>query len=174
MSHLEDLEVFVQVVKNGNFAKAATELQLNPSAVSRRIGNLEDHLGVRLFHRTTRSLSLTEVGERYLNRCLSILAEIEEAEREARQHSAAPQGTLQVSCSTYLAHRHILSQIPQFLEQYPQIVIKLMLTDDVVDIVNDGIDVAIRVGELADSALISRRLSRSKTGQKRGRVKVRT
>lgn len=158
MSRLQELEVFVQVVKSGNFAKAAAELQLNPSAISRRIGNLEDHLGVRLFNRTTRSLSLTEVGERYLNRCLSILTEIEEADREAKQHSSEPQGTLHVSCSTYFAHRYILTHIPQFLEQYPRLAIKLMLTDDVVDIVNEGIDVAIRIGELADSALISRRL----------------
>jgi DNA-binding transcriptional LysR family regulator len=158
MSRLQDLEVFVQVVKSGNFAKAAIELQLNPSAVSRRVGNLEDQLGVRLFHRTTRSLSLTEVGERYLNRCLNILAEIEEAEREAKQHSKEPQGTLQVSCSTYFAHRYILSRMTEFLEQYPQLAIKLTLTDDVVDIVDEGIDVAIRIGELADAALISRRL----------------
>lgn len=158
MSRLQDLEVFVQVVESGNFAKAAAELELNPSAISRRIGNLEDHLGVRLFNRTTRSLSLTEVGKRYLDRCLSILAEIEEAEHEARQQSEAPQGTLQVSCSTYLAHRHLLSQVPKFLDQYPQLMIRLLLTDDVVNIVNDGIDVAIRVGELADSALSSRRL----------------
>ena len=94
MNRLQDLEVFVQVVKSGNFAKAAAELQLNPSAISRRISHLEDHLGVRLFHRTTRSLNLTEVGDRYLNRCLSILAELEEAEREAKQHSKASQGTL--------------------------------------------------------------------------------
>jgi DNA-binding transcriptional LysR family regulator len=158
MSRLQDLEVFVQVVKSGNFAKAAIELQLNPSAVSRRIGNLEAYLGVRLFNRTTRSLTLTEVGERYLNRCLSILAELEEAEHEARQHSQEPQGTLQVSCSTYLAHRHLLMHLPKFRQQYPQLIIKLMLSDDLVDIVGDGIDVAIRVGELADSTLISRRL----------------
>lgn len=84
----------MQAVKSGNFAKAAAELQLNLSAISRRISNLEDHLGVRLFHRTTRNLSLTEVGDRYLKRCLSILAQLEEAEREAKQHSKAPQGTL--------------------------------------------------------------------------------
>lgn len=158
MSRLQDIEVFVQVVKSGNFAKAAIALQLNPSAISRRIGNLEEHLGVRLFNRTTRSLSLTEVGERYLNRCLSILAEIEEANSEAKQHSVEPQGTLCVSCSSYFAHRYILSYIPQFLEQYPLVAIKLILTDDVVDVVNEGIDVAIRVGEIADSALTSRKL----------------
>ncbi|XGV94680.1 MAG: LysR family transcriptional regulator [Leptolyngbya sp. BL-A-14] len=158
MSRLQDLGVFVQVVKSGNFAKAAAELQINPSAISRRISNLEAHLGVQLFSRTTRSLSLTEVGGRYLNRCLSILAEVEEAEREARQHSAAPQGTLHVSCSTYVASRSVLALIPPFLEQHPQLAIKLTLTDDVVDLVADGIDVAIRVGELADSSLVARRL----------------
>lgn len=158
MSRLQDLEVFIQVVKSGNFAKAAAELQLNPSAISRRIGNLEEHLGVRLFHRTTRSLSLTEVGERYLNRCLSILADIEEAEREAKQHSEEPQGALLVNCSTYFAHQHIITRIPQFLEQHPRLKVKLMLTDDVVNIVDEGIDVAIRVGEVADSSLVAQRL----------------
>jgi DNA-binding transcriptional LysR family regulator len=158
MSRQQDLEVFVQVVKNGSFAKAADELQLNPSAVSRRISHLEERLGVQLLNRTTRRLSLTEVGERYFNRCLSILAEIEEAEQEARQHSQEPQGTLHVSCSTYVAYRFVLTKILPFLEQYPQLSIKLMLTDDVVDLMVDGIDVAIRVGELADASLITRKL----------------
>lgn len=158
MHRLQDLEVFVQIVKSGNFAKAAAELQLNPSAISRRISHLEDHLGVRLFHRTTRNLSLTEVGDRYLNRCLSILAELEEAEREAKQHSKAPQGTLHVSCSTLFAHQCILTRLPQFLEQYPQVKIELILTDDIADLVDEGIDVAIRIGELANSALMTRKL----------------
>ncbi len=158
MSRQQDLEVFVQVVKSGSFAKAADELQLNPSAVSRRISHLEQRLGVQLLHRTTRSLSLTEAGERYFNRCLSILADIEEAEREAKQHSQQPQGTLHVSCSTYLAYRFLLAKIPPFLEQYPQIVIQLTLSDDVVDLMRDGIDVAIRIGEIADASLITRKL----------------
>lgn len=119
MSRLQDLEVFVQVVRSGNFAKAAAELQLNPSAISRRINHLEKHLGVRLFNRSTRSLSLTEVGERYFNRCLNILAGIEEAEQEARQHSEEPQGLLQVSCSTFFAYQYILTRISEFLNQYP-------------------------------------------------------
>jgi len=158
MSRQQDLEVFVQVVKRGSFAKAADELQLNPSAVSRRISNLEERLGVQLLNRTTRSLSLTEVGERYFNRCLSILADIEEAEQEARQHSEEPQGLLIVSCSTLFAHRYAIARIPVFLEQYPHLQVRLILTDDVVDIVQDGIDVAIRVGELADTSLASTKL----------------
>ncbi|KAM3095779.1 LysR family transcriptional regulator [Phormidesmis sp. 146-35] len=158
MSRLHDLEVFVQVVNSGNFARAAAALEINPSAISRRISQLEDQLGVRLFNRTTRSLSLTEVGERYFNRCLSILAELEEADREAKHHSAAPQGVLHVSCSTLFAHRHLLTRIPEFLTHYPRLSIQLALTDDLVDIVGDSIDVAIRIGELADSALITRRL----------------
>ncbi|MBE9169331.1 LysR family transcriptional regulator [Pleurocapsales cyanobacterium LEGE 06147] len=158
MSRLQDLEVFVQVVNSGNFAKAAAVLEINPSAISRRISHLEDQLGVRLFNRTTRSLSLTEVGERYFNRCLSILADLEEANREAKQHSEAPQGLLRVSCSTMFAHRHLFPRIPKFLAYYPRLSIQLVLTDDVVDVVGEGIDVAIRVGELADSSLITRRL----------------
>lgn len=159
MSRQQDLEVFVLVVKNGSFAKAADELQLNPSAVSRRISHLEERLGVQLLNRTTRSLSLTEVGERYFNRCLSILAEIEEAEQEARQHSEQPQGLLTVSCSTLFAHRYAIDCIPVFLEQYPHLQVRLILTDDVIDIVQDGIDVAIRVGELADTSLASTKLA---------------
>jgi DNA-binding transcriptional LysR family regulator len=158
MSRLQDLEVFVQVVNSGNFAKAAAALEINPSAISRRISQLEDQLGVRLFNRTTRSLSLTDVGERYFNRCLSILADLEEADREAKQHSEAPQGLLQVSCSILFAHRHLLTQMTEFLVRYPRLRIQLMLTDDVVDVVGEGIDVAIRIGELADSSLITRRL----------------
>ncbi|MBD3885204.1 hypothetical protein IFO70_26090 [Phormidium tenue FACHB-886] len=114
-------------------------------------------LGVRLFNRTTRRLSLTEVGERYFNRCLRILAD-EEADREAKQHSEAPQGLLHISCSTLFAHNYLLQWIPEFLVDYPRMSIQLALTDDVIDIVADGIDVAIRVSELADSALITRGL----------------
>jgi DNA-binding transcriptional LysR family regulator len=162
MSRQQDLDVFVQVIKSGSFAKAAEQLQLNPSAVSRRISHLEQRLGVQLLNRTTRRLSLTEVGERYFNRCLSILADIEEAEREARQYSQQPQGTLYVSCSTYFAYRFLLTKIPPFLEQYPQISLKLILTDDVVDLVTDGIDVAIRIGELADASLMTKKLISSR------------
>jgi DNA-binding transcriptional LysR family regulator len=158
MSRLQDLEVFVQVVNSGNFAKAAAVLDINPSAISRRISHLEDQLGVRLFHRTTRSLSLTDVGDRYFNRCLSILADLEEADREAKQHSEAPQGVLHISCSTLFAHQYLLAQIPEFLAQYPRLSIQLELTDDLIDVVSENIDVAIRVGELADSSLITRRL----------------
>jgi DNA-binding transcriptional LysR family regulator len=158
MSRLQDLEVFVKVVNSGNFAKAAVALDINPSAISRRISQLEDQLGVRLFNRTTRSLSLTEVGERYFNRCLRILADLEEADREAKQHSEAPQGSLHVSCSTMFAHRHLLAWLPKFLTDYSRLSIQLVLTDDVIDVVGEGIDVAIRVSELADSSLITRRL----------------
>jgi DNA-binding transcriptional LysR family regulator len=158
MSRFQDLEVFVQVVNSGNFAKAAAALEINPSAISRRISQLEEQLGVRLLNRTTRSLSLTDVGDRYFKRCLSILADLEEADREAKQHSEAPQGLLHVSCSTLFAHRHLLAPLPEFLAQYPRLKIQLVLTDDVVDVVGEGIDVAIRIGELADSSLITRRL----------------
>jgi DNA-binding transcriptional LysR family regulator len=158
MSRLQDLEVFVQVVNSGNFAKAAVVLDINPSAISRRISHLEDQLGVRLFHRTTRSLSLTEVGERYFTRCLRILADLEEADREAKQHSEAPQGILHVSCSTLFAHQYLLTQMPEFLTQYPHLKVQLELTDDLIDVVGESIDVAIRVGELVDSSLITRRL----------------
>jgi DNA-binding transcriptional LysR family regulator len=158
MSRLQDLEVLVQVVNSGNFAKASVALDINPSAISRRISQLEDRLGVRLFNRTTRSLSLTEVGERYFNRCLRILADLEEADREAKQHSEAPQGSLHVSCSTMFAHHHLLTWLPEFLTDYPRLSIQLVLTDDVIDVVGEGIDVAIRVSELADSSLITRQL----------------
>ncbi|MEH2039347.1 LysR family transcriptional regulator [Nostoc sp.] len=158
MSRLQDLEVFVQVVNSGNFAKAAVVLEISPSAISRRISHLEDQLGVRLFNRTTRSLSLTEVGERYFKRCLSILADLESADREAKQHSKQPQGILHVSCSTMFAHNYLLRRIPEFLAHYSRLSIQLVLSDNVVDVVGEGIDVAIRISELADSSLITRRL----------------
>ncbi len=113
---------------------------------------------MRLFNRTTRSLSLTEAGTSYFHRCLRILADLEEADREAKQHSKAPQGLLHVSCSTLFAHRHLLSLLPEFLTHYPRLNIQLVLTDDVVDVVSGGVDVAIRIGELADASLITRRL----------------
>ncbi|MDC0833312.1 LysR family transcriptional regulator [Geitlerinema sp. CS-897] len=158
MSRSEDLEVFVAVVQTGSFAKAAKRLELNPSAVSRRVSHLEQQLGVRLLHRSTRHLNLTEAGERYFNRCVRILEEIQEADREVRQHSDGLQGTLRVSCSTYFADRFLLARISQFLEQHSQIVLELRLTDEVVDLVSDRIDVAIRITAIAETSLETKKL----------------
>jgi DNA-binding transcriptional LysR family regulator len=158
MNRFQDLEVFIRVVESGSFAKTAAELELSPSIVSRRVSRLEEQLGVRLFDRTTRNLCLTEVGERYFNRCLSILASLEEADHEAKQHAEEPQGSLRISCSTLFADRYILRLIPEFLAQYPRLSIQLTLTDDVVDLIANGIDIALRISELTDASLVAQRL----------------
>lgn len=152
------MQVFNAVIAQGSFAGAADALGMTPSGVSRRIGRLEDRLGVRLLNRTTRSLSLTDAGERYHRRALQIVADIEEAEREAADLQGAPRGRLRITAGkTYGFHR-LVGLIPDFLIAYPEVEIELVLSDRMVDLVGEGFDVAFRSGEAPDSSLMARRL----------------
>lgn len=154
------MRVFRAVVDEGAFARAARRLRLSKAAVSKHVAALEEALATRLLHRTTRRLSLTTDGERYYERATALLDEIEALEREMREGSESPRGTLRVAAPLSLGLTHLSPLVPAFLAEHPSVRIELTLTDRIVDVVEEGVDVAIRaVRQLADSSLIARRLA---------------
>jgi DNA-binding transcriptional LysR family regulator len=159
VSLLEDMTVFVRAVEAASFSGAAQRLGLAKSVVSRRIRSLEARLGTSLFHRTTRRLSLTETGQAYYERARRILADIIEAEEVARRLQSELKGTLKVAAPMSFGLLHLSPAVADFLVAHPQLEIDLDLNDRRVDLVNEGHDLAIRIGKLADSSLIARRLA---------------
>jgi len=147
---------FIGVVHAGSFSQAAVDAGLSAQAVSKAIRQLEEYLGVRLFHRTTRSLSLTAEGMLFLERSRRILAEIEAAELELAQASSAPRGRLRVSLP--LVSSLVLPVLGEFMREYPEIELDLDFTDQLVDVIEDGFDAVVRTGEPSDSRLTARRL----------------
>ena len=160
MQDLNDLYYFAKVVEAGGFAAAGRELGLPKSRLSRRIAELEARLNVRLLQRTTRKLALTDIGERYYRHCQAMLVEAEMADEVAAQLSAEPRGRVRLSCPVALAETALNAMLPGFLAQYPQVNLDLMLTNRRVDLVNEGVDVALRVRAPGDEdpSLVSRRL----------------
>ena len=158
MDRLANMEAFVRVAETKSFSEAARRLRSSKSLVSRQVAALEAELGVRLFHRTTRSLSLTEEGRGYHEQVARILTEIEEANLSVSKSQEAPRGRLRVSAPMSFGILHIGPAIRDFLAQYPEVELNLSLNDRYVDVVDEGFDLAIRVGRLSDSSLISRRL----------------
>jgi DNA-binding transcriptional LysR family regulator len=159
MNTLESMNVLVEVVDGGSFSAAGRELGLAPSSVARSVAALEDDLGVRLLNRTTRKLSLTEAGRLFLERARRILVEVEEARLSVTQLEADPRGTLRLNLPTAFGRTHVVPMLPDFLAQYPELSLDLSLTDAFVDLVEEGIDLAVRVGELQDSSLVARKLA---------------
>ena len=156
-----EMEVFVRVVDLGGFTAAAKSLRLTPSGVSKLISRLEARLGARLVNRTTRKLQLTEEGQTFYQRSLRILGEIEEAEREAGS-GAAPRGHLMVNSNIPFGMRHVMPLLPRFLVEHPDITLDIVLTDTVIDLMQERADVAIRVGPLGASRLVARKLATSR------------
>ena len=156
-----EMEVFVHVVDLGGFTPAARRLRLTPSGVSKLISRLEARLGARLVNRTTRKLQLTEEGQAFYQRAVRILAEIEEAEREAAS-GTAPRGRLTVNSNIPFGMLHVMPLIPGFLAAHPDVTLDLVLTDTVIDLMEERADVAIRVGPLRASRLIARKLGTSR------------
>ena len=153
---LNDLLVFTRVVQTGSFTAAARALEMTKSSVSRKLTDLEDRIGARLIQRTTRKLSLTDVGRAYYEDCARIVGEIEEAELAVSRMQATPRGTLRVTVP--LAFGVVGGLVAEFLKRYPDVRIELSATDRQIDLVEEGFDVAIRAGALADSSLIARPL----------------
>ncbi|MCK1457129.1 LysR family transcriptional regulator [Bradyrhizobium sp. 2] len=156
-----EMEVFVRVIDLGGFTQAARKLRLTPSGVSKLISRLETRLGSRLINRTTRKLTLTEEGQAFYQRAVRILGEMEEAEREAAS-GAAPRGRLTVNCNIPFGMLHMMPLIPRFLERHPEITLDLVLTDTLIDLMQERADVAIRVGPLKASRLVARKLGTSR------------
>lgn len=159
MSSLADMEIFARVVATGSMSAAARELGLSPAVVSKRLGRLEERLGTRLLQRTTRQIALTEAGYGYHEHVLGILSKIEEAEAFVARRSVDARGTLKISAPTTFGRMHIAPYLVPFMRANADLTINMHLTDEMTDIVGDGIDLAIRIGELSDSTLVARRLA---------------
>lgn len=158
MDRIEAMTVFVAVADLQGFAPAARKLGLSASAVTRMVAALEERLGARLLQRTTRSVMLTDVGARYLQRARQILADIEEAEGSAQAERAQPSGRLVVSAPVGFGRLHVTPLISAYLQRYADVSGELRLTDRMVSLVEDGIDVAVRIGHLPDSSLVARQV----------------
>lgn len=159
MNNFGDLEIFARVVAAGSMSSAGRELGLSPAVVSKRLRRLEDRLGTRLLQRTTRQISLTEAGHGFYERVIAILAGIEEAEAFVSRRSALAHGTLKVSAPTSFGRMHIAPHINRFMLDNPDLSVNLELSDEFVDIVGGGYDVAVRIAELSDSSLVARKLA---------------
>ncbi|WP_428697338.1 LysR family transcriptional regulator [Stappia sp.] len=159
MDQLTALRVFRQVVEGGAFAAAARKLRLSPAAVSKNVGELEAHLGVRLLNRTTRRMSLTEAGTRYYQQVSRILDDLEDADGSMQPLSHSPSGLLRVSAPMSLSLVRFSGAVVRFMQAYPDLSLDLQLDDRRVDIVKDGFDLAIRGSDrLEDSSLVARRI----------------
>jgi DNA-binding transcriptional LysR family regulator len=158
MDRIEDIEVFAEVAGQGSFTAAARRLNRSATAVTRAVAALEARLGVRLLNRTTRAVSLTDAGERFLVGARRVLADLAEIEQAAAGLGAAPRGELAVTAPILFGRLHVLPIVTEFLERFPDVTVRLMLLDRPVDMVEEGIDAAVRIGALADSSAIATRL----------------
>ncbi|MER9869019.1 LysR family transcriptional regulator [Mesorhizobium sp. M0136] len=156
-----EIEVFVRVVEAGSFSAAARALRMTPSAVSKLIARLEARLGARLVSRSTRKLQLTPEGAAFFDSGVRILADMAAAEREAAA-GAAPRGRLRINSYVPFGQHRLIPILPRFLERYPEISVDLVLTDDVIDLMEERADVAIRAGPLGESRLVARKLGQSR------------
>ena len=161
MEQITAMKLFTRVVQTGSFSAVARESGISQSSVSKNLAALEAKLGARLLARTSRKLNLTEVGCDYYERCLPILMEIDEAEATVRSMTINPAGVLRVNVPVSFGQRHVIPRMPEFMRAYPNVKIDIMLLDRQVDLVAEGVDVAIRIDILDDSSLIARRLGDS-------------
>lgn len=158
MDRWQAMRVFVRVAESGGFAAAARQLNMSPPAVTRAVAALENRIGARLLTRTTRSLMLTEAGGRYLEDCRRILADMEEAEALAAGAYATPSGTLTITAPVQFGRLYVLPAITDFLARYPAVGVRALFLDRVVNLIEEGADVGIRIGHLADSGLVAVRV----------------
>ncbi|MDJ0942624.1 MAG: LysR family transcriptional regulator [Kiloniellales bacterium] len=162
LEHLTGMAIFARVVELKSFTRAARELGMTKSTVSKQIGRLEDRLGLRLLNRSTRQLSLTEAGAAFYQGCRQMVAEAEQAEQAVSFLAEAPRGTLYVNAPVSFGTLHLLPGLPDFLRRYPELRVEVTLNDRIVDLIEEGFDVGVRIRKLADSALVSRRLAPSR------------
>jgi DNA-binding transcriptional LysR family regulator len=158
MDRWQAMKVFVRVAETRSFAEAGRQLHMSPPAVTRAVSTLEDEIGVRLLTRTTRSVTLTEAGRGYFDDCRRILADIADAEASAAGSHGNPTGTLTVTASIMFGHLHVLPILLDYLDQYPSVTGRSLFVDRIVNIVEEGIDVAVRIGHLPDSGMSATRV----------------
>jgi DNA-binding transcriptional LysR family regulator len=161
MEWLRSMRLFVGVVQNGSLSAAGRQHGLSPASVSRHISALEENVGGRLLNRTSRKLTLTEAGEIYFHKVEHILQQINEANESVAQLQAVPRGILRVHSRMLVGHQYIVPALPEFLKQYPDITVDLLLSNHVVDLVEQNIDIDVRIGKLVDSSLLARKLASS-------------
>jgi len=160
MDRLQAMTTFVAVVDSGGFASAARKLNLSPPVVTRAVAELEERLGLRLLTRTTRIVRVTDAGARFAEDCRRILGDIEEAETAATGTHAAPRGTLTLTAPVLFGHLYVAPILVDYLQRYPEVEAQCLFLDRVVNVVEEGIDVAVRIGELPDSSLQATRVGR--------------
>lgn len=159
MNKLSAMTIFVEVVRESGFTAAARKLKISKSHVSKQIDRLEEHLGVRLLDRTTRHVSPTELGRVYFEHCLQILAHVDEAERAVSDLQASPVGLLRISAPVTFGIKYLNGAVLEFLTQWPDLDVEIHFADSRVDLIEDGFDLALRIGALADSSLKARHLA---------------
>jgi len=158
MDRFHAITAFARVVESGSFARAAERLGVSVSSVSRQVSDLEAHLDTRLLNRTTRRLSLTEAGQAFYERCVQLLADLEEAEVAMTAASIVPRGTLRLTCSASFGARHLAPAIAAFMARHAQVRFDVELSERVVDLVDEGFDLAVRVGETGSQNLVGRKI----------------
>jgi DNA-binding transcriptional LysR family regulator len=158
MDKLAAIRAFVKVVQSGNFSKAAEELRLSRSAVSKSVIDLERELGIQLLRRTTRSVSPTEQGRAYFDRCTAILTELDELDVAVGSFQSIPRGVLRINAPMSFGTLHLSRSLGDFMERYPEIRLELILSDQLIDPVAEGFDVTLRIGDMAPSSLIARQI----------------
>src|ERR1700742_5081787 len=162
MDRLASMETFIRVVETGSFSGAARQLRVGQPAVSKTVAQLESYLGVKLLTRSTRGLTPTEAGLGYFERAKRAIEEADEAELAARGAGTGLKGRLRVCAAVTFARIHLIPLLPQFLAQHPELDLEVVLDDRQIDLVQEGIDVALRMGKLMDSTLTVRRIARCK------------
>jgi DNA-binding transcriptional LysR family regulator len=157
MNRMHEIEVFIAVAEAGSFAAAARRLHLSPPAVTRAIAALEDRLGARVFQRTTRNVTITDIGARFLEVARRVLSDLEAAEREAMGETTVPQGHLTLTASVTFGRSALAPVVGAFLAGHPRVSVSVLLLDRVVNLVEEGVDLAVRIGDLPESRLIAKR-----------------
>lgn len=163
MDRIEAMSALLEVIKAGSFSAAARRLGIPPTSLTRKVSDLEAHLGARLLKRTTRSLGLTDAGRAYVAAACRIVEDVEEAERIVAGEYAEPRGELVLTAPTMFGRLHVLPIVAEFLAEHPKIDVRLILTDALVHLIDEGVDLAVRLGELADSGLVARRVGTMRT-----------
>ena len=159
MDMITGMKTFVATVETGSFTAAADRIGISNKLASKYVAQLEDHLSVRLLHRTTRTLSLTEAGQRYYPRCFRLLEDLEALEGSVRAENSVLKGSLRIAAPTTFGELYIQPLIRKFRQNHPELAIDLRLSDRYIDLADEGFDLAIRIGELGDSGLIARKLA---------------
>lgn len=159
MDTLDGMRTYVAVVSEGSFVGAARRLKISPQLVSKYVGQLEERLGARLLNRSTRRISITEAGQAYFERCQQVLADIDEMESAVGELTTAARGTLRVNAPMSFGVLHLARAVARYQQQHPEVHVDLTLDDRHVDVVSEGFDLAIRIGQLAESSLVARKLA---------------